>query len=84
MNTVSAFASVAGTALGLLIGESSEDAVLHCLPVVAGQFLFIALSHLLPELLEQKKSKTLMAALFSICCGAGLIALMLAVPLGGH
>ena len=72
-----------GMCLALLVGSSSASFVLHCLPVVAGQFLFIAMAQLLPpELMDLHLFKTKLAAVSSIrLLGAAIIAVMMMMPI---
>ena len=80
MNFMSACMAVFGCIIGLLIGEASEDVVIYFLPIVAGQFLFVSLTHLLPELLKVEKPRSRLAACASVLLGVGIIASLLLLP----
>ena len=52
LNLIVALTSVFGVLLGLAIGTASEDANVWLLAFTAGGFLYVALSDMLPELVE--------------------------------
>ncbi|CAI8010005.1 Zinc transporter ZIP10 [Geodia barretti] len=55
LNFASALTSVLGFFVGVAIGTDSEESEEWLLAVIAGQFLYIALVDLLPELLHSKE-----------------------------
>ena len=72
LNLLSAFAAIAGVGLAWLLGQRVQSFATAALPIVAGGFVYIAVTHLLPQLLRRRV--TLDLAFF----GAGLL-LMLAL-----
>jgi zinc transporter ZupT len=55
LNFASALTSILGFFVGVAIGTDSEESEEWLLAVIAGQFLYIALVDLLPELLHSKE-----------------------------
>ncbi len=54
LNLVSGFAAIAGVALAWLLGQRVQSFATAALPIVAGGFVYIAVTHLLPKLLRRR------------------------------
>ena len=80
MNLLAALTAVVGGVVGLLVGEASEPIVVYFLPIAAGQFIYIALAHLMPDLLSVEWSRKVLVAAGSVLLGGGIIAALLLLP----
>jgi len=72
-NFVSALAAVAGGILGFFFISSLEIALPYLLAYTAGHFIYIALTDILPELMEQKDAKISLIQLISMIIGIAAI-----------
>ena len=54
LNLLSGFAAIAGVALAWLLGQRVQSFATTALPIVAGGFVYIAVTHLLPRLLRRR------------------------------
>lgn len=73
LNLLTALTAVAGAAFILLARTSVPDLERYLLPLVAGNFLYIAVADLLPELHKHTRVATSVAQLLGVCVGIGLM-----------
>jgi zinc and cadmium transporter len=76
LNLAVATTALAGGAVTLLAGARFEIAVHHLLPVVAGSFIYIAASDLIPELQRETRTSRAIVQLVLLSCGAGAMYLL--------
>ena len=72
-NIISSFFSVLGCVIGLAMGEYFDATTKYLLPVAAGQFLYVSLVQLLPELLGMKARLQRIYGTVGCLVGVGLI-----------
>ena len=78
-NFLSATLAILGTIVALAIGEYAQEFVLFALPVVAGGFLYIAGSDLVPELHKSSSARNTWLQFLAIGVGFSLMLLMLLI-----
>jgi len=76
LNFLSALLAVAGAAVTLILGEVAEPIIGYAIPVVAGAFIYIAASDLIPELHKTKKIEHSLLQLVAIAVGVAAMALL--------
>lgn len=76
-NFYSALTAVIGTVLVLLIGAKIGNIVQYLIPVTAGNFIYIAMSDLIPELHHDDDTHSSYAHFIAIVCGIALMFLLL-------
>lgn len=84
LNFLSALTAVVGAALAFLIGESAESFANLLVPIVAGGFIYIALSDLIPELHKMKRLRQASIQLGAIIAGVCIMLLLTRVEPPGH
>ncbi|XXQ31834.1 ZIP Zinc transporter [Plasmodiophora brassicae] len=77
LQVLTAVGALAGTILGLFTGGDLQGA--WVLPLTAGGFLYIAMSTVIPELLQQSTPKQSAKEVAAIAVGIGMMALISAV-----
>lgn len=73
LNVLTAFTAVIGALLVLLLHGSLPDLARYVLPLVAGNFLYIAVADLLPELHKQTRIMHSLQQLACVSAGVGLM-----------
>ena len=73
LNFISASVSILGALLALLIGSRIENFALYVLPLIAGGFIFIAGSDLIPELKDESDAKRSLIQFLTILVGISLM-----------
>jgi zinc transporter ZupT len=81
LNLVVALTSVFGVFLGLGIGTASEDANVWLLAFTAGGFLYVALSDMLPELVELNSLLHMVVQFFAVWLGVASMILLLVMEI---
>lgn len=74
LNFLSALAAVAGAAIGLLLGSSTETFTALLIPLAAGGFIYIAMSDLIPELHKTRLVSHSIIQFAMILIGVGAMA----------
>jgi zinc and cadmium transporter len=82
-NFLSALTSIAGALIVLLIGQAMDITGI-IIPITIGGFLYIANADLIPELHKETKISQSLIQLLSFLVGAGIMFLLLFMPLHGH
>lgn len=77
LNLLTAFTAVLGAVLVLVLHSSLPDIERYVLPLIAGNFLYIAVADLLPELHKQTKIMHSLVQFLSVVAGMVLMYLML-------
>jgi zinc and cadmium transporter len=75
-NFLCALTAIAGALISLIIGAYVQNYTLFLLPIIAGGFLYIAGSDLIPELQHELKLSTSCWQLFLMLLGVGVMALL--------
>jgi zinc and cadmium transporter len=78
-NFLSAVLAIFGALFVLYVGDGSERFVSIIIPLIAGGFIYIAGSDLIPELKKQNSTSQSFAQLFALLVGMGLMWLLLFV-----
>lgn len=73
LNVVTALSAVGGAVLVMLLRSSTPDIERYLLPLVAGNFLYIAVADLLPELHKQTRIRDAGTQLLGVLAGVGLM-----------
>jgi zinc and cadmium transporter len=80
MNFATALTAVAGTIISLVIGLYITSLTAFLLPFTIGNFVYIALSDLIPEL--HKETRPVKSFIQLIMLIAGILVMLLLLPLG--
>lgn len=83
LNFLSALFAIAGAALALVLGSSTELFATWLIPFAAGGFIYIAMSDLIPELHKTKVAKHSAVQILGIVAGIGAMLLLLLIEAGG-
>lgn len=75
-NFLSATTAIAGTVIVLFISQQFSTFDRYLVPFAAGNFLYIAASDLIPELLSHRRAKTSVAQVLLLLCGIAIIPLI--------
>jgi zinc and cadmium transporter len=76
LNLLTALVSVIGAIVVIFLQASVPNIERYFLPIVAGNFLYIAVADLLPELHKQTRIRDSLLQLISVCAGIGLMFLL--------
>ena len=76
-NFLSAITAIAGGAVGLILGSSSEAFTTMVIPFAAGGFLYIAGTNLIPELHKECSWKEYVLHVAALVLGIGIMAALL-------
>lgn len=76
-NFYSALTAVLGTAIVLIIGSRASNIVPYLIPVTAGNFIYIAMSDLIPELHHEDNTASSITHFLAILAGGALMYLLL-------
>lgn len=80
-NFLSATTAILGTIMVIQIASFAETVIPYLIPFAAGNFLYIAMSDLIPELHKSRSKVSSIVQITSIICGAYIITLL---PGHGH
>lgn len=75
-NLLTAFSSIVGAMISLVIGHHIEGYTFSLLPITAGGFLYIAGPDPIPELQQEVKISTSLWQFVSIMLGVGIMAFL--------
>jgi zinc and cadmium transporter len=81
LNGISASFSIIGCVIGLALGEYFSSVSTYFVPVAAGQFLYVSLAQLLPELLSIETRKCRISGTVGFILGIAIIGSLVNIPL---
>jgi len=76
-NFYSALTAVAGTLAVLIIGSHAGNIIYYLIPITAGNFIYIAMSDLIPELHHEEKASSSAIHFLAILSGIAIMLLLL-------
>lgn len=72
-NFLAALTAILGTLLSIWLGNTTQAFSTHILPIIAGGFIYLSATSLLPELLKETNKKRIVIYLLSMLLGLGMM-----------